>query len=154
MNNETAIEVTPSNKPVKMVSAKKRKNTQELQLKDHQIASAANLSDEATLAILQMGLSKEIENRSQEETLAIQAQSQFTIDAILKVQQVNRALDDQHNQKIDELNEVQRKAAANIDAMLTQAIEGQRLWAQQLNTLSPEAAKVMAEFLGSDDPKE
>lgn len=112
------------------------------------------LSPAQTIDFLKTAIAKEVGQRTNEERQAIAAQSSFVVALLQSSVEENRKLDDAHNTRMTEIEVMNQKALNEVSELFQGAWESHNDMVVQLNTMPPDAAQLLVEAFGSNDPKD
>lgn len=147
------VHSTGNSQPVKR-GRKSNKAKAEIQPVAVEVQTFKGFTNEQTFALLNQALRKEVADRSELEQAAIDSQSEFTVQLCIAAMKENDRLDQIHNQKMAEIEAMQRKAVEDVQAIFNEAYASHNRMVEAVNTMPPEASRLLAEAFGSNDPNE
>lgn len=143
-------------KPAKKggLSKRKKADIKPVEVNVIDVQAVGTLNPTETYAILKAGLLKEESERSEVEQAAISLQSDFTLELCRKALEHNSRLDELHEQKIQEIEDMQRETLADFNDMIQGFYDNRQAFVDQANALPDSAVALISEAFGSSDPNE
>jgi hypothetical protein len=112
------------------------------------------LTDQDKIQLLLAALAKEENNRSLDERELIEAQSEFTLNMAYQAMELNRQLDERHNQKVSELEQWQNAVVNQFNSFVNSSNARHEKFCKALGTTPPEVVALIEEAFGSQDPND